>query len=58
MWCMTETDYYLKEMHVKNNYSPGRYRVIGPLSNMKEFADAFNCPADSKMNPIDKCTLW
>lgn len=58
MWCMTETNYYLEQMYKKNVYSPGRYRVIGSVSNMKEFADAFHCPIGSKMNPAKKCTLW
>jgi putative endopeptidase len=30
-------------------HSPGRFRVIGPIGNMPEFARAFSCPADAKM---------
>jgi hypothetical protein len=39
-------------------HSPPRDRVIKPLSNMKEFSDAWGCTADSPMNPQDKCVLW
>lgn len=39
-------------------HSPGRFRVIGALSNSREFADAYRCPAGSNMNPIDKCDVW
>ncbi len=37
-----------------------KYRVIGPLSNMAEFASAFACPAGSPMvRPAEKrCQVW
>jgi endothelin-converting enzyme/putative endopeptidase len=38
----------------------GKYRVIGPLSNMPEFQKAFACPADAPMvRPAGKrCEVW
>lgn len=38
--------------------SPGMFRVLGPMSNMKEFAKDFQCPEGSKMNPKNKCEVW
>jgi putative endopeptidase len=37
-----------------------RYRVIGPLSNLPEFQQAFDCKADAPMvHPADKrCEVW
>jgi putative endopeptidase len=38
----------------------GKYRVIGPLSNMTEFASAFSCKAGSPMvrPPEKRCLVW
>ena len=35
-----------------------RFRVIGPLSNMREFTNDFNCPVGSKMNPVKRCAVF
>ncbi|KAK7678079.1 hypothetical protein QCA50_018872, partial [Cerrena zonata] len=41
-------------------HSPNRFRVEGTLSNVPEFAEAFKCPAGSKMNPPQekRCLFW
>ena len=41
-------------------HSPGRYRVLGPLSNLPEFAAAFGCGGDAPMNrPAEsRPTIW
>ncbi|QRO01969.1 M13 family metallopeptidase [Archangium violaceum] len=38
----------------------GKYRVIGPLSNMREFQQAFSCKQDAEMvRPAEKrCEVW
>ncbi|XP_058965911.2 endothelin-converting enzyme 1-like isoform X2 [Pocillopora verrucosa] len=35
-----------------------KYRVIGPLSNFKTFADAYSCKKGKEMNPGQKCSVW
>ncbi|MFP5248124.1 MAG: M13-type metalloendopeptidase [Thermoanaerobaculia bacterium] len=35
-----------------------KYRVIGPVSNMPEFARAFGCDADDAMVRAKKCEVW
>ncbi|HSA91926.1 MAG TPA: M13 family metallopeptidase [Terriglobales bacterium] len=38
----------------------GKYRVIGPLSNMPQFYEAFSCKPDSAMvrPPEQRCEVW
>jgi endothelin-converting enzyme/putative endopeptidase len=37
-----------------------KYRVIGPLSNLPEFAEAFHCKKNSAMvrPPAERCEVW
>ncbi|XP_014272262.1 neprilysin-4 isoform X3 [Halyomorpha halys] len=39
-------------------HSPGKYRVIGTLSNSVDFSKVYNCPLGSPMNPMKKCSVW
>jgi membrane metallo-endopeptidase-like protein 1 len=39
-------------------HSPGPIRVLGPLSNSRDFSEAYNCPVNSRMNPTNKCSVW
>jgi putative endopeptidase len=41
-------------------HPPGKYRVLGPLSNMPEFEKAFQCKAgDAMVRPeTERCSLW
>ncbi|KAF9567593.1 zincin [Agrocybe pediades] len=41
-------------------HSPSRYRVDGTVSNIPEFAQAFNCSKKAKLNPPreQQCIFW
>ncbi|CAO1415218.1 unnamed protein product [Diamesa serratosioi] len=41
-----------------DTYSIEKYRVIGPVSNMKEFSIDFKCSSSSAMNREKKCVIW
>jgi predicted metalloendopeptidase len=58
VWCGTETPAGLENQLLTDPHSPGRFRVIGPLSNSDDFVKQFSCPAGSPMNRVDKCILW
>ncbi|HUJ59711.1 MAG TPA: M13-type metalloendopeptidase, partial [Kofleriaceae bacterium] len=41
-----------------DGHSPGRWRVDGVVSNMPEFARAFQCKPGAAMAPELRCRLW
>jgi endothelin-converting enzyme/putative endopeptidase len=51
----------MQRMRLKTDpHSPARYRVIGPLSNLPEFAQAFECkPGQAMVRPAaERCEIW
>jgi len=58
MWCSVFRTESTRSRILTAVHSPLPYRVLVPLSNMKEFARDFNCPAGSPMNPVRKCEIW
>ncbi|HYC87944.1 MAG TPA: M13 family metallopeptidase [Thermoanaerobaculia bacterium] len=47
-----------RTMVQRGPHPTGKYRVIGPLSNMPEFAKAFGCAAGSEMVRANRCEVW
>ncbi|GLV38283.1 Neprilysin 3 [Carabus blaptoides fortunei] len=58
VWCSTVTDEATNLQIEKDPHSPPMFRVIGSLSNLKEFADEFQCKPATRMNPRKKCEVW
>lgn len=58
MWCMATTEINEAASANVDDHSPNKFRILGTVTNMATFSDAFNCPANSPLNPNTKCTLW
>jgi len=60
IWRNKATDPYLRNQVTTDPHAPARWRVVGPLSNLKEFAEAFGCKAGDPMVRADsvKATIW
>ncbi len=58
VWCENTRDEQVRTRVKTDSHSPGRYRVIGPLTDDPDFAAAFQCQAGSRMAPKDHCEVW
>jgi putative endopeptidase len=59
-WKIMMRPEYLKQMVTTNPHSPGNFRANGPLTNMKEFYEAFDVKEGNKMyKPADqRAEVW
>lgn len=58
VWCSVRTPESSHEGLITDPHSPSRFRVIGSISNSREFSEHFHCPLGSPMNPPNKCEVW
>jgi putative endopeptidase len=60
VWHMNMTEEELRKRVTTDPHSPGEYRVNGPLANMNEFAQAFDCAKGSTMQNPDstRAVIW
>jgi endothelin-converting enzyme/putative endopeptidase len=60
VWCGATRPERAQVLARVDPHSPSKWRVNGPLSNLPEFATAFQCQAGSPMvRPEEKqCTVW
>ncbi|XP_035206089.1 neprilysin-2-like [Stegodyphus dumicola] len=58
MWCEKLSPETLKKIVTSGTYSPSKFRVIGPMSNLPEFAKDFQCNATSSMVRENRCQVW
>lgn len=61
VWAQNITEKELRNRIITDPHSPGQYRVIGPLSNLQEFWDAFGCKDENPMvqkDPGKRVVIW
>lgn len=58
VWCSKTRLEELRQQVVTDEHAPDKYRVLGAISNMEEFAKDYHCPKGSKMSPETKCSVW
>ncbi len=58
VWCEVATEESAISQLQSDVHSPGRYRVIGPLSNSADFIDNFQCEEGLMNRGDDMCVLW
>ncbi|KAI9313491.1 hypothetical protein BX666DRAFT_1977013 [Dichotomocladium elegans] len=58
VWCSIVTPAQARQRVLTDPHSPGKWRTIGAVQNSRYFAEVFNCPVGSPMNPDSKCELW
>jgi putative endopeptidase len=60
VWASNERPEFERLMVATNPHPIARFRVIGPLSNMPAFAEAYQCKAgDAMVRPPEKrCQIW
>jgi predicted metalloendopeptidase len=60
VWAENQRPEYERLLVATNPHPVGRFRVIGPLSNMPAFSEAFKCNAGDPMvrPPDQRCQIW
>ncbi|CAO4366793.1 unnamed protein product [Caenorhabditis nigoni] len=57
-WCSPRSPLTLQQQLSIATHATNSFRVNGVFANEKAFAEAFNCPVGSPMNPVKKCTMF
>jgi putative endopeptidase len=60
VWAQNVRPEYQRLLATLDPHPLGRFRVIGPLSNMPQFAEAYQCKAGDPMvrPPESRCQIW
>ena len=57
-WCAIIRPETERVLVMTDPHSAPHFRVNGPLSNLAEFGQAFQCAKGTPMQPTESCTVW
>jgi endothelin-converting enzyme/putative endopeptidase len=57
-WCTNQTPESAKRQALTNPHATAEWRVNGVVSNLSEFAQAFQCKTGDKMVRTTQCRVW
>ncbi|MGZ3440383.1 MAG: M13-type metalloendopeptidase, partial [Polyangia bacterium] len=57
-WCVKQRAERARMLVTVDPHSPAAFRVNGPMSNLSEFAAAFQCKPGDKMVRQTQCVIW
>jgi endothelin-converting enzyme/putative endopeptidase len=58
VWCSLTTPEQARLRVTTDSHSPARFRVLGPITNNADFAEAFQCAEGTPMHPKTTCEVW
>ena len=58
LWCAKYREQETRRLAQVDPHSHPRYRVNGPMSQLPEFANAWQCQRTAKMIAAPKCSVW
>jgi putative endopeptidase len=58
IWCAKYREQETQRLAAIDPHSHPRYRVNGPMSQLPEFAEAFQCKKGAKMIADTRCSVW
>jgi putative endopeptidase len=60
LWCENRREQVERLMAKTNPHSPGKYRVVGTVTNFPAFSEAFGCKEGDAMyaDPSRACRVW
>ncbi|XP_037076206.1 neprilysin-2-like [Pollicipes pollicipes] len=57
-WCAVYREEGLRQVMRSSNHAPSFVRMNTAIKNTEQFARDWQCPAGSRMNPVDGCRVW
>jgi predicted metalloendopeptidase len=58
IWASNHRPEFARLMVATNEHALGKFRSIGTVSNMPEFARAFSCQPGAEMARVGRCQIW